>query len=61
VVIQKPEIIERWIKTVQDEGRSLTAWEEEFIESIAQQFERKRFLSDRQEETLEKIYAEKTP
>lgn len=61
MVIQKPEIIERWIKTVQDEGRSLTAWEEEFIESIAQQFERKRFLSDRQEETLEKIYAEKTP
>ena len=60
-MIQKPEIIERWIKTVQDEGRSLTAWEEEFIESIAQQFERKRFLSDRQEETLEKIYAEKTP
>lgn len=49
-----------WITKIQDEGRGLTTWEEEFVESVAEQLER-RDLSDKQVETLERIYAEKTP
>lgn len=56
-----PETIRRWITMIQEEGQNLNKWEEEFVESIAEQFERKNFLSDRQEEILERIYSEKTP
>lgn len=38
----------------------LTKWEQSFMESITDQFERKRFLTDKQEEILERIYSEKT-
>ena len=58
---QTKQIIQQWITDVQDEGRGLTKWEEGFIESIAEQFEESGSLSDRQEEILERIRAEKTP
>ena len=57
---QTKQIIQQWITDVQDEGRGLTKWEEGFIESIAEQFEGSGSLSDRQEEILERIRAEKT-
>lgn len=55
------EIIEDWINTVQLSGRDLSKWEQDFMESIQDQFERKKWISDKQEEILERIYSEKTP
>ena len=55
------EVIADWIESVNSEGRGLTTWELSFMESITDQFERSGSLSDRQEEILERIYAEKTP
>ena len=53
--------IARWIEIVNTEGRNLTSWEQSFMESITDQFERSGSLSERQTEILERIYAEKTP
>jgi hypothetical protein len=55
------DVIDGWIDAVNNEGHDLTNWEVGFMESITEQFERDRFLTDRQEEILERIYAEKTP
>lgn len=54
------EVIREWIELVNDEGRGLTKWEEDFMESITEQFEERGSISDRQEEILERIYSEKT-
>jgi len=54
------EVIAHWLTTIQTEARGLSKWEEEFVGSIADQFERRGSISDRQEEILERIYAEKT-
>ena len=56
----KPEVIEHWITIIQEEGINLTKWELDFVESIEEQFKMKNWISDKQEEILEKIYAEKT-
>ncbi|MGD9749414.1 MAG: hypothetical protein AB7W59_00300 [Acidimicrobiia bacterium] len=37
-------------------GIELSEWEESFIESIEEQLDRKRTLSERQLEVLEKLY-----
>lgn len=58
---QPPEVIKEWIIMVNDEGFDLTSWEESFMESITDQFDRTQSLSDKQEEILERIYANKTP
>ena len=50
-----------WIERVNDEGVNLTKWEEGFMINITDQFERSGRLSPGQIETLEKIYAERTP
>jgi DNA-binding MarR family transcriptional regulator len=39
----------------------LSVWERNFIESIADQYDRRHSLSDRQREILERIYVEKIP
>jgi hypothetical protein len=39
----------------------LTKWEQDFIRSISDQWERRHLLSEGQENTLEKIYVEKIP
>jgi hypothetical protein len=57
---QTRENVKLWIDTVNEEGRGLTEWEEDFMDSITEQFETRRSLSERQEEILERIYAEKT-
>lgn len=54
------EVIASWIQLIQEEGSGLTKWEEDFVESIADQFDSRGTISDRQEEILERIYAEKT-
>lgn len=40
--------------------KSLTPWEEQFLESVSDQFDRSSSLSDKQFEILERIYSEKT-
>lgn len=59
-MIQDAKVITHWLSTVQLESRRLTPWEEDFIESIAEQWDTKMWISDKQEEILERIYAEKT-
>jgi hypothetical protein len=56
----KPEVIEHWITIIQEEGLNLTKWEQDFVESIEEQFKARNWISDKQEEILERIYAEKT-
>lgn len=58
---QSPMVLRQWINKVNDEGVNLTPWEEEFMASITHKFDRDQTLSDKQEEILERIYAEKTP
>ena len=57
---QSKEVIADWISQIQKEGKGLTNWEEAFILSIQEQFELRGSISDRQEEILERIYAERT-
>jgi len=40
-------------------GRELSNWEEGFLSSVSDQFQRRGELSERQVETLKKIYKEK--
>jgi hypothetical protein len=40
--------------------KRLTAWEVDFVESVTAQWARSRTLSEKQFETLERIYADKT-
>ncbi len=56
-----PDAIERMIEAIQQDGQGLSKWEEDFVESLADQFAERGRLSERQEEILERIYAEKTP
>lgn len=49
------------LEVVQTEARNLSKWEADFIDSIAEQFERRGKLSEKQIEILERIYSEKTP
>jgi hypothetical protein len=49
------------LESIERGGVNLTTWEETFIESVRSQFAGGRDLSDKQIETLERIYAEKTP
>lgn len=58
---QPKEVIAHWIITINDGGRNLSKWELDFMESVTQQFERRGSVSDKQEETIERIYADKTP
>ncbi len=54
------QVIESWITLVNEEGKRLSKWELDFMDSITDQFERRNWISDKQEEILERIYAEKT-
>ena len=55
------EILTGWIEAIQEQGRGLSKWEEDFVDSVSEQLSSRGTLSERQEETLERIYAEKTP
>lgn len=56
-----PDLIERMLSTIEDEGRGLSPWEDAFIESLREQFSERGRISERQAEILEGIYSEKTP
>jgi len=53
-------VISGWFEALETPSKELTKWEQSFIESVRDQFERTGRLSDPQLEVLEKIYAEKT-
>lgn len=58
---QEKETIRHWIETINKEGKNLSSWEEEFMESLTEKFENRGWISEKQEEVLERIYSEKTP
>jgi hypothetical protein len=59
-VTQTKTTIEHWIATINEEGRGLSKWEMDFMESVSEQFEERGSVSDKQEEIIERIYADKT-
>lgn len=56
-----PEVIQDWLDKIKYEGINLTKWEEDFVDSVAEQFSKYKRISDKQENILERIYAERTP
>jgi hypothetical protein len=55
------ENIEHMLRALETPHKTLTKWEENFIESLNEQYQSRGTLSERQYEILERIYAEKTP
>ncbi len=53
------KVYEQWIDAVNDEGRDLSDWEKNFMESVTDQFISRGSLSEKQVEILERIYTEK--
>lgn len=53
------EIIQDWIDRVNDEGLNLSEWERDFMISLTDQWVRRRDISNKQEEILERIYTER--
>lgn len=53
-------LIQHMLTALETPSKSLTKWEENFVESLTEQFERKKSLSDRQLEILDRIYTENT-
>jgi len=56
---QDSAVIQNWLDQALA-SKKLSKWETDFLESLAEQFEEKQWLSLRQQEILEKIYSEKT-
>jgi hypothetical protein len=54
------QLITHMLSSLEHPCRTLTAWELGFVESVTEQFDAYRSLSEKQFETLERIYAEKT-
>ena len=54
-----PMTLKQWIDDVNAEGRGLTDWETQFMESLTEQFDRRQSMSEKQEEILERIYVDK--
>jgi hypothetical protein len=61
IVTHSKTVIESWLSAIEEDSDGLTKWEEGFVDSLRDQFDRTGSISDRQEEILERIYAEKTP
>lgn len=55
------ELIQHMLSALETPSKDLTKWEENFVASVGEQFERTKSLSARQCEILERIYTEKTP
>lgn len=54
------KLAEHYLDTIETSGRNLTKWESDFVESVSDQVGTKLFVSTKQLEILERIYAEKT-
>ncbi len=60
-LVYSTETLDHWIEEIDLHGRGLTKWEEDFVDSLRDQLERRGMLSERQIEILERMYSEKTP
>jgi hypothetical protein len=56
----RTELIKHMLEALQTPQKSLSTWENQFLESISDQFDRTKSLSEKQFDRLETIYAEKT-
>jgi hypothetical protein len=55
------DTVRNWIEVLQYESKiPLTKWEEDFTDSLLEQLDDGRTLTDNQLEKLEQIYADKT-
>lgn len=50
-----------WIEAVNDDGVNLTSWEEEFMRDITKKWAKRRVLSDKEQDVLERIYTDRVP
>jgi hypothetical protein len=57
---QTTEVIEHFYRELERPSRALTVWELGFLADTKDQFDRTGFLSAKQFDILERIYAEKT-
>jgi hypothetical protein len=58
---QGREIYQSWIAAIRDEAEEkLSDWERGFVDSLDEQLDGGRDLSERQAQSLERIYSEKT-
>lgn len=57
---QPIEVINHWLHTLETEGRGLTPWEETFVSDLQAQIDETGTLSERQEDLVERLYADKT-
>lgn len=57
---QPRHVLEYWVDTIQTEGHGLTDWEKKFVGNVTLHLEEHGRISERQEEILESLYAEKT-
>ena len=55
-MINHPDTIRYWLEIIRTEAKTLTKWEEDFIDSVSEQFATNRYLSNKQEAIIEKIY-----
>ncbi len=51
--------IRHMLQELESLGHNLTAWEQRFLESVMDQFDRTGSLSDKQKSVLERIYNER--
>lgn len=58
---KSPEVIEDWINRINEEGVNLSKWEEDFVDSITDQWNARKSISAKQEDILERIYTDKVP
>jgi CO dehydrogenase/acetyl-CoA synthase beta subunit len=56
----KKQLVERMLESLERPVKELTKWELGFVESLTEQWTTKEWISDRQMEILEKIYADRT-
>lgn len=57
---EEKKLIEEWFKEIDEKGVNLTKWEEDFMDSIKEQYKERKYLSMKQMEILERIYADRT-
>lgn len=58
--LKRKKQIQEMLEALETPSKELTKWEENFLESLAEQFEKRGTLSDRQFEILDRIHTEKT-
>jgi len=53
-------VVQGWLDALESPKHELTKWEDDFVVFVEEQFNARGSISDKQEEILERIYADKT-